>query len=68
MGHKGLSFTVKGELWTLAFALDLRTWLDFFHDGMDGDGTEGIERQPSSQINHLATTQSPLRGSLECFP
>ena len=40
VGSKGLSFNMRQKLWTLAFTLVLlRTRLDIFHGGVDGDGT-----------------------------
>lgn len=44
--------------------------MDFFHGGTEGDGTletQG-EASVSTGINHLAISQSPICGSLECFP
>lgn len=51
------------KLWTLAYVLALlRTWLDFFHDGTEGDGTLETQGQIPRQINHLATPQSLCMG------
>ena len=67
-GSKGLSFNRKQKLETLAFVLALlRTRLDFFHGKMDGDKTLKTQGPISTQVN-LATAQSPMHGSLDCFP
>ena len=66
VGSKRLSFNTKRKLWTLLFVLALlKTGLDLLHGETDKEETQG---QPSTLINHLATSQSPMRGSLECHP
>ena len=66
-GSKGLSFKMKQKLWTLAFVLALlRTRLDFFHGGTDGEDTQG---KPFTLMKYIATLpQSSVSGSLELFP
>lgn len=54
---------MKQKLWPLASALALlERRLNFFHGGMEGDGTLGSQEENSfditSQINHLATLVS----------
>ena len=68
-GSKGLSFHMRQKFWTLAFVLALlKTRLDFFPGRMEGDGTLVTQGRICTGINHLAAPQSPMHGSLECFP
>lgn len=59
-GSKKLRFNMKQKLRTLTFALALlKSRLDFFHEGLKGDGkvkTQGTA-SISSQINYLTTPQ-----------
>ena len=49
VGSENLSFNVKQKLWTRAFVLALlRTRLDFFHGGMEGDEKLEIQGQVST--------------------
>ena len=64
---------MKQKLWRGAFVLVfLRAQLVFFYVRTAGDGTletrEILYARISTYINHLATPQSPLCGSLEFFP
>ena len=69
-GSEGLSFNMKQKLCTLAFVLALlNTELDFFHSRKEGDGT--LKTQGAACIStriDLATSQSPVCGSLKYFP
>lgn len=61
-----LQRTMKQKLWALAL---LKTELDFFHGGIEGDGTLEAQGQgQTSRINLEIRPQSPMRGFLEFFP
>ena len=60
--------TVGTKVWMLALVSALlKTWLDFFHGGMEQDRKLETQGQTSTPIN-LATPQSPMCGSLVYFP
>ena len=66
----GLYLNMKQKLWILALILALlKTQLDFFHGGMEGDRALETQRAASisTRINHHATSQSPARGSWNTF-
>ena len=64
---KGQRFNMKQKLWALAFVLALlKTQLNLFHSRVEGDGKLKTQGQISTELK-LATSQSPMSGSLECF-
>ena len=60
---------MKQKIQTLAFVMALlRTELDFFLQGKEGDGALETKGQTSKRIKHFATPQFLMHGSSECFP
>ena len=58
VGSEDLSFNMKQKLWTRAFVLALlRTGLDFFHGGMEGDR---MTQSPASSVHGVVAEKRQI--------